>query len=106
MRRCALNRRYTFRRKHMRAILIGLTAMAAVASVTPASAQVFYFGAPGVSVGVGAAPYYRDRDYYYDGPRYRAQRYRSWDDSYAYGNCRTIIIRRDDGSVRRIRRCG
>ena len=90
----------------MRAMLIGLAAVAAVASVTPASAQGFYFGAPGVGVGVGVGPgpYYRDRDYY-DGPRYRAHRYRSWDDSYASGNCRTITIRRDDGTVRRVRRC-
>jgi hypothetical protein len=89
----------------MRAILIGLAAAAAMAAATPASAQGFYFGAPGVSVGVGAGPYYRDRDYY-DGPRYRTYRYRGYDDSYAYGRgCRTITIRRDDGSVRRIRRC-
>ena len=94
----------------MRAFLIGLLTVAGVASVTPASAQGVYFGAPGVGVGVdvGPRPYYRDydgpryRSYDYDRPRYRAYGYS--DRSYARG-CRTIIIRRDDGSVRRIRRC-
>jgi hypothetical protein len=90
----------------MRKLLIGLASLAAIAAVTPASAQGFYFGAPGVSVGVGA-PVYRDRyNYDYDRPRYRA--YRDYDDSYAYAprGCRTVTIQRDDGSVRRIRRCG
>jgi hypothetical protein len=89
----------------MRKLLIGLASLAAIAAVTPASAQGFYFGAPGVSVGVGA-PVYRDHYHHYDRPRYRVHRYH--DDSYAYApqGCRTITIRRDDGSVRRIRRCG
>jgi hypothetical protein len=89
----------------MRTLLLGLASIAAVAAVTPASAQGFYFGAPGVSVGVGA-PAYRERSYDY-GPRYRAHRYYG-DDAYAYAprGCRTITIQRDDGSVRRIRRCG
>ena len=91
----------------MRKLLIGLASLAAVAAVTPAAAQGFYFGAPGVSVGVGA-PVYRDNYYYnYDRPRYRAHRH-YYDDSYAYAprGCRTVTIQRDDGSVRRIRRCG
>ena len=91
----------------MRKLLIGLASLAAIAAVTPASAQGLglYFGAPGVSVGVGA-PVYRERHYDYDRPRYRAHRH--YDDSYAYAprGCRTITIQRDDGSVRRIRRCG
>src|SRR5262245_30063853 len=65
----------------MRKLLLGLASIAAVAAVTPASAQGFYFGAPGVSVGVGA-PAYRERYYDY-GPRYRAHRYYG-DDAYAY----------------------
>lgn len=85
----------------MRAIWLSLAAVAAIASATPAAAQGIYFGAPGVEVDVGRRPYYRD----YDRPRYRAYRYREWDDAYAYGRCRTIIIHRDDGTVRRIRRC-
>jgi hypothetical protein len=91
----------------MRKILIGLASLAAIAVATPASAQGVYFGAPGVSVGVGVpAPAYRENYYHYDRPRYRVHRY--YDDGYAYAprGCRTVTIRHDDGSVRRIRRCG
>ena len=88
----------------MRKLLVGCAALAAVAVATPASAEGFYFGAPGVSVGVGA-PVYRDHHYGYDRPRYGAYRHYN---SYAYAprGCRTVTIQRDDGSVRRIRRCG
>ena len=92
----------------MRKIVFGLASLAAIAAVAPASAQGLYFGAPGVSVGVGV-PAYRDHYYDYDRPRYRAYRaHRYYDDGYAYASrgCRTITIRRDDGSVKRIRRCG
>lgn len=70
----------------MRTILLGLTT-----PVVPASAQVI------VDTPVGGVRVGRDRDYDryrysdYDRPRYR---------SYAR-DCRTITIRRDDGSVRR-----
>ena len=83
----------------MRTILLGLLAIASIAIATPvvpASAQVI------VDTPVGGVRVGRDRDYDryrysdYDRPRYR---------SYARGDCRTITIRRDDGSVRRIRRC-
>ena len=57
----------------MRKLLIGLAGLAAVVAVTPATAQGVYFGAPGVSVGVGA-PVYREHRYDYDRPRYRVQR--------------------------------
>lgn len=83
----------------MRTILLGLLALAGIALATPvvspASAQVTVeTPAGGVRVG-------RDRDYddryhrrrYYDHRRYRDH------------GCRTITIRRDDGSVKRIRRC-
>jgi hypothetical protein len=89
----------------MRKLFIGLTAVAGIALASPALAEGFYFGGPGVGVGVDVGPrYYRD----YDAPRYRAYdydrpRYRG---SYAYGGCRTITIERSDGSVRRVRRCG
>jgi hypothetical protein len=82
----------------MRTILLGLLAVASIAIATPvvpASAQVI------VDTPVGGVRVGRDRDYDryryrdYDSPRYR---------SYAR-DCRTITIRRDDGSVRRIRRC-
>jgi hypothetical protein len=93
----------------MRAILIGLLAVAGIAIATPASAQGFYFGAPGIGIGVGSGhhgyegPRYRSYDY--DSPRYQTYGHRNYDDSYARSECRTITIRRDDGSVRRIRRC-
>jgi hypothetical protein len=82
----------------MRTILLGLLAVASIAVATPvvpAAAQVI------VDTPVGGVRVGRDRDYDryrysdYDRPRYR---------SYAR-DCRTITIRRDDGSVRRIRRC-
>jgi hypothetical protein len=86
------------RGRSMRTILLGLLAGASIAIATPvvpASAQVI------VDTPVGGVRVGRDRDYDryrysdYDRPRYR---------SYAR-DCRTITIRRDDGSVRRIRRC-
>ena len=90
----------------MRQLLIGALAIAGVAFAAPASAQGVYIGGPGVSIGVGA-PVHRERHYEYDRPRHRVYRERHYDRSYARGgDCRTITIRRDDGSVRRIRRCG
>ena len=78
----------------MRTMLLGLLAVIAIATpVVPASAQVV------VDTPVGGVRVGHDRDRYsdYDRPRYRS--------SYARGDCRTITIRRDDGSMRRIRRC-
>ncbi len=90
----------------MRQLMIGLASLAAIAAVTPASAQGVYFNAPGVSVGVGA-PVYRERVYEYDRPRYRERAHRHYDGSYAYAprGCRTVTIQRYDGSVRQVRRC-
>jgi hypothetical protein len=80
----------------MRTIFLGLLAVSAVAIATPvvpASAQVT------VDTPVGGVRVGPDRGYdrydRYDHPRYR---------SYAR-DCRTVTIQRDDGSVRRIRRC-
>ena len=77
----------------MRTILLGLLAAAGISIATPvvpASAQGVIVDTPVGGVRVG-----RDRDYY---ERRRYDRYGSRD-------CRNITIRRDDGSVRRIRRC-
>ena len=82
----------------MRTILLGLLAVSAIVIATPvvpASAQVVV-DTPVGGVRVGH-DHYRYSDY--DRPRYR-----SYARSYDRG-CRTITIRRDDGSVRRIRRC-
>ena len=61
-------------------------------------------GVGGVRIGEPDRPRYReDRDY--DRPRYREGReLREREGSYGRG-CKTITIERDDGSVRRIRRC-
>ena len=75
----------------MRTILLGLLAVAGIAIapplVSPAFAQV-NIETPAGDVRVG-----HDRDRDYDRHRHRDHR------------CRTVTIRRDDGSVRRIRRC-
>ena len=66
-------------------------------SIAPALAQVAV-DTPLGGVRVGPQPRY-DRDY--DRPAYRAYGY---DRGYR-GGCRTVTIERDDGSVRRVRRC-
>jgi hypothetical protein len=81
----------------MRTILLGLLAVAGTVIVTPvvspASAQVT-IETPAGDVRVGHdRDRDRDRDRDYDRRRDRDHR------------CRTVTIRRDDGSVRRIRRC-
>jgi len=64
--------------------------------VAPATAQGVSIEAPGVSVGVG------ERRRHYD-DRYRERRYYMRDDSRR--GCRTVTIERDDGSMKRIRKC-
>ena len=75
-----------------------------LAAVTPMPtlAQGAYIQGPGFGVEVGRPGYrerYEDRyeDRGYRGYGYDRDRYR--------GHCRTVTIERDDGSVRRIRRC-
>ena len=85
----------------MRALLLASAlavgfAIATPISVAPASAQVAV-DTPIGGVRVGPQPrYYRD----YDRPAYRAYGY-----DRGYRGCRTVTIERDDGSVRRVRRC-
>ena len=79
-------------------LLAGALAVAGFAIATPisASAQVAV-DTPIGGVRVGPQPrYYRD----YDRPAYRAYGY-----DRGYRGCRTVTIERDDGSVRRVRRC-
>src|SRR5665811_1081749 len=61
-------------------------------------------GVGGVRIDETDRPRYReDRDY--DRPRYREGReFREREGSYGRG-CKTITIQRDDGSMKRIRRC-
>jgi hypothetical protein len=90
-------------------LLAGVLAVAGFAittpiSIAPASAQVAVDTPLGGVVVGPERRYYRDYDrpaYDYDRPAYRAYGY---DRGYR-GGCRTVTIERDDGSVRRIRRC-
>jgi hypothetical protein len=79
----------------MRTILLGLLAVAGIAIaipvVSPASAQVTV-ETPAGDVRLG---HDRDRDRDRDRRYHRDRDYR----------CHTVTIRRDDGSIRRIRRC-
>ena len=86
----------------MRALLLTTLAAAGIAFALPAAAQDFYVGTPGVGVEIGPNHYSRDRD------RYRYDEYDRTQGYSGYGGterCRTTVIRRSDGSVRRIRRC-
>ena len=81
------------------ALAVAGFAIATPISIAPASAQVAVDPPLG---GVRVGPehrYYREREY--DRPAYRAYGY---DRGYR-GGCRTVTMERDDGSVRRIRRC-
>jgi hypothetical protein len=77
-------------------IAVGLAGAMLAGSPTPGSAQGVYIGPGGVGVDLGR-------------PGYHERRYRGYDE-YAYdrrhrGGCRTVTIERDNGSMRRIRRC-
>jgi hypothetical protein len=80
----------------MSLMALGMASALAVASPAPTLAQGVYIGPGGVGVDVGP-PRWRDRDYYRDDYTYE-RRYRG-------RGCRTITIRRDDGSMKQIRRC-
>lgn len=89
----------------MRAFLIGLLTLTGIAAVVPVS--VSPTSAEGVTIetpvgGLRMGPERRyDRDY--DRPRDRETTgFRERSDE---RGCRTITIRRDDGSVRQVRRC-
>ena len=78
-----------------------IAAAALAATALPAAAQVSYSIAPFVEPGV----------LYHDGCGYRyfppghAPRWMYYDGNYVSAGGRKIVIRRDDGLVRRIRRC-
>ena len=83
----------------MKKMLILLSAGAAITFYAPASssAQGIGISVPGVGIQVGEPnrPRYRE----YDRRRFREREVRQGQ------GCRTITIQRDDGSMRRIRRC-
>ena len=83
----------------MKKLLILLSAAAAITFYVPAPsiAQGIGIGVPGVGIQIGEPnrPRYRE----YDRRRFREREVRH------DRGCRTITIQRDDGSMRRIRRC-
>jgi hypothetical protein len=81
----------------MRALAIGLFAAASLALVIPASAEEVVVGVPGVGVQIGSG--HRDRDR--DEVRVRTNGF----ERRSVERCETTTIRRDDGSVKRIKRC-
>jgi hypothetical protein len=74
---------------------LGFIGAMALGTSAPTLAQGVYVGPGGVGIDTGRPTYrerhYRDRSYAYERGR--------------FGGCRTVTIERDDGSVRRIRRC-
>ena len=83
----------------MRTLLILLGAAAAITffAPVPSNAQGIGIVVPGVGVQIGEPDRPRYRDY---------ERRRFRERQVGYGqDCRTVTIERDDGSVRRIRRC-
>jgi len=81
-------------------ILFAGTAAIASFAPAPASAQIGV-EVPGVGVHVGERPYYRD----HDRPAYREERVFRDREVGLRGGCKTVTIQRDDGSMKRIRRC-
>ena len=90
----------------MKKFLILLSAAAAITFYAPAASNAQGIGvqvAPGVGVQIGEPnrPRYREREYNRDGDRrgFREREVRSGQ------HCRTVTIERDDGTIRRTRRC-
>jgi hypothetical protein len=91
----------------MRKFLILAVGIAAFTSFAPASyAQGIAVDTPVGGVRIGE-PGYRHHHYYrgYDGPVVRERRIYRDRDVRLGGGCRTVTISRDDGSMKRIRRC-
>jgi hypothetical protein len=64
-------------------VALGFVGAMAIGTPAPSLAQGVYIGPGGVGIDTGRPRYERGR----------------------YGGCRTVTIERDDGSVRRVRRC-
>jgi hypothetical protein len=77
-------------------VALGFVGAMAIATPAPSLAQGVYIGPGGVGIDTGRSAY---RERYHRGYRgYAYERGR-------FGGCRTVTIERDDGSVRRVRRC-
>jgi hypothetical protein len=93
-------------------VALGFAGLIAIAAPAPTFAEGVYLQGPGFGVDIGRSGRvgvdigrHRDRDF--DRPRYRdryGDRYDRYERRYG-GGCKTITIERDDGSVRRARRC-
>jgi hypothetical protein len=90
----------------MRKLFILLGATVAFATFAPMSsnAQGISVEGPGVGVHVGERPYYREYRTY-DEPVVRERRVYREREVGLRGGCKTVTIQRDDGSMKRIRRC-
>ena len=85
------------------AISVAAVMSAAVLAPLPSSAQIAV-DVPGVGVHIGDRPHYSGYRGY-DGPVVRERRIYREREVGLRGDCRTITIHRDDGSMKRIRRC-
>lgn len=94
----------------MKKLLILLSAAGAMTffAPVPSNAQIG-IDVPGVGVRIGEPNRPRYRDYDRDRPVYRERRvYRegpAFREREVRGGCRTVTIERDDGTMKRIRRC-
>ena len=86
----------------MKTFLISAAALVTAAALTPAFAQ-FAVDTPVGGVRIGD-PGYRHGYRSYDGPYVERRVYRDRAVRLG-GDCRTVTIERDDGSMKRIRRC-
>ena len=86
-------------------ILASAAAMLTLAPAAPSLAQGLSIDTPVGGERIGE-PYHRHYYRDWDGPRvYHAPAWRERDVYLRGSNCRTVTIQRDDGSVKRIRRC-
>ena len=77
-------------------IALGMAGALAAATPAPTLAQGVYVGPGGVGVDLGGRPGWRERHYRDD---------YAYEHRYRGPSCRTVTIRRDDGSMKQIRRC-
>ena len=87
----------------MKGTLIFVAAVAGLAVAVPAFAEDVWVGGRAGGVGVGVDV---DNGYHRNWDRDRVyRRTEGFDRAESFERCRTTTIRRDDGSVRTIRRC-
>jgi hypothetical protein len=78
-------------------IALGIGGLLAAATPAPTVAQGVHIGPGGVGIDIGR-PGWRER-------HHRAYRGYAYERGFRGHGCRTVTIERDDGSVKRIRRC-